>query len=397
VPSGHAAFPLWAAILAVVAVAPHARAHDAIFDPHPITGVAVRNPGTVLIDVAARRQELAALPAADVRRWCGAGRFDPLPPDDAKTPVVSLQGTAVYATSVDPAAEPFALYMMRASGLILAPAPSDARAALTTLLAAWARADALTRYLGDDFNVMNNSLYAGNRAALPALVAWALVDDRKAPRPDAALEIDAWLGRVVTRLWVDPGTLSSQNNHRVLRDTVHMAYGALVGNPVDFAMGVQGFSREIGTARTDGALPFEIIRGSRALYYQSRTIASLVTMAELGARQGYDLYGFRSAAGVDLHQVIGFLLRGLDDPWIVLPEAFENAFTPQGSHPAVQDFRFLRGGTRHLMAWVEAYTRRFPDHPNAIALKRHYESGEFGRPMIDELSGANMSCLFALP
>jgi poly(beta-D-mannuronate) lyase len=374
-------------------------AGDTIFDPRPISGVAVRNVGTVLIDVAARRRELANMPPITVSRLCSTETFARLPPEDARQPVVSLAGRATYGNSLDRSAEPFAVYLMRTSGLALAAPSRGVQQARADLMLAWARADALTRYLGDDFNAMNNSLYSGNRAALPAIAAAALLDDAIASGRDDRAEIEAWLGRVVFHLWVDPGTLSSQNNHRVLRDSVHMAYGALVGNPVEFAMGVQGFAREIRTARTDGALPFEIIRGARALFYQNFAIASLVTMAEIGAGQGYDLYTFRSETNVDVHQVIAFLLRGLDDPSIVLPEARENAFAPAGSDPSHQDFIFLRptGGTRHYMAWVEPYVRRFPGHPNAVTLKRHFDTGEFQRPMIDELSGGNTSCMFAPP
>lgn len=364
-------------------------AEDALFDPHPITGVPVRVPGRVLVDPAARRAELATLPPAFAREVCGIDAFTIKPPEAAKHPLQTLFGGVVYETTVDTRTDPLTLYLMRAAGIALVE-PARSTPAITSVLGAWARADALTRYHGDDFSAMNNALYSGNRAALPILVTAGLVHEA-----DGRDTLEAWLGRVVARLWVEPGALSSQQNHRVIRDSVHMAYGALVGNPVEFAMGFEGFARALRTARPDGALRFEIIRGARALFYQNFTIASLVTMAEIGAAQGYDLYGFQTESAVDLHRVIGFLLRGIADPSLVLPAALENAFVSADSDPRQQDLAFLnpqRGGARNYMAWVEPYLRRFPDHPNTMALVRYVV-----RPMLDERSGANMSCLFARP
>jgi poly(beta-D-mannuronate) lyase len=123
-----------------------------------------------------------------------------------------------------------------------------------------------------------------------------------------------------------------------------------------------------------------------------------VTIAEVAAVQGYDLYAL-SADGRSLHQAIEFLARGLADPTLVVPYAAANE-RPGFANYLVQDRSFLqhRGHGRHYMAWLETYRARFPERPATTALVRLLdEAGAARRPLIDEFSGGNTTCLFALP
>ncbi len=57
-----------------------------------------------------------------------------------------------------------------------------------------------------------------------------------------------------------------------------------------------------------------------------------------------------------------------------------------------------RGHGRHYMAWTEAYLARFPDTELADRLRQRLaEFGPAEPPLIDDYSGGNMSCFFALP
>jgi poly(beta-D-mannuronate) lyase len=150
--------------------------------------------------------------------------------------------------------------------------------------------------------------------------------------------------------------------------------------------------------RPDGSLPLETERGARALWYQRHAIASLVTIAEIAAAQGYDLYAV-SLDGRSLHQAIDFLARSLAEPALVLPYAAANEKPGDHANYLVQDRSFLRrrGHGRHYMAWLEAYRARFPERPSTAALVRLLEeTGNARRPLIDEFSGGNTSCFFAL-
>ena len=148
----------------------------------------------------------------------------------------------------------------------------------------------------------------------------------------------------------------------------------------------------------DGSLPLETARGARALWYQRHAIASLVAIAEMAAVQGYDLYAI-SLDGRSLHQAIDFLARALADPSLVLPYAHANHQPGQYANYLVQDLSFMarRGHERHYMAWLEPYRARFPERAATRSLVQLL--GEFDpqpRPMVDEFSGGNMSCFFAL-
>jgi hypothetical protein len=333
------------------------------------------------------------MPASEAAGLCGPAVTD-WDLAGAKIPVIQLTGWSKpqgsKPSTVDHSALIFADYAMRASGGALA--GLNAAGDLRDVLLAWASADALTRYAADDWRGWNNAFFAGNTAFMTAVVSYSLVREDAVFSAEQQNKIEAWMSRVVTRLWVGPTGLASQSNHRILHDAAHMAYGALVGNPVEFGAGAQGYARALRTARRDGALMFEIIRGARALHYQSMAIGLLVTLAEMGAVQGYDLYGFQSEAGVDLHAALGFLLRGIEDPSIVLPDAEENYVAPPGSDPKHQDLSFLKASE---MAWVELYVRRFPERDEAKSLGKLISSGRLRQPMITEYEGANTSCLFA--
>jgi poly(beta-D-mannuronate) lyase len=135
--------------------------------------------------------------------------------------------------------------------------------------------------------------------------------------------------------------------------------------------------------RPDGSLPLETARGPRALWYQRHAVASLVFIAELAHAQGYNLYAL-DIEGKRLGRAIDFLLASLGDPQQV------GAYAPER-----QDLGFLdtRPSGRNAMAWLEPWYRRAP--PNALATGDVATTTFAHRPLIDEISGGNLTCLFA--
>jgi poly(beta-D-mannuronate) lyase len=124
----------------------------------------------------------------------------------------------------------------------------------------------------------------------------------------------------------------------------------------------------------------------------------LVTIGEMAAVQGYDLYAM-TVEGKSLHRAIDFLARGIAEPELVMPYARANQKHGEFANYLVQDRSFMRrrGHDRHYMAWFEAYRARFPERDATRLLTRLL--GEFeahSRPMVDDFSGGNMSCFFAL-
>ncbi|HWL68594.1 MAG TPA: alginate lyase family protein, partial [Geminicoccus sp.] len=194
-----------------------------------------------------------------------------------------------------------------------------------------------------------------------------------------------------------PGKTTARNNHHYLNASVDMAWGTLTGSQDAFDLGVDAYMDALAELRPDGSLPLETRRGARALWYQRHAIASLVTIAEIAAVQGVDLYA-REVDGLSLHDAIGFLVAAIRDPALVEPYASEDANSRTDADWRDQDLTFLqtRGHGRHYMAWVEPYRARFPERPEAQALTRILAEWDPDfQPAIDDYSGGNMSCFFA--
>jgi poly(beta-D-mannuronate) lyase len=268
------------------------------------------------------------------------------------------------------------------------------------LLDRWARGDGLARIAQPSANVY----YALDRTMLPTLVAFALVRDDPALTPDRRERIERWLAHLVrlrgsARPESASGDVTARNNHAYLRASVSMAWGALRGDAGGFRAGIDAYRQALRDMRADGSLPLETRRGARALWYQRHAIASLVTIAEMAAVQGRDLYA-EEIDGRSLHRAIRFLLDAIDDPRRVAAYAAADVNPRIDGDPRAQDLSFLepRGHGRHYMAWAEIYMARFPTRPEAqhlMALLRRAEP-EF-RPMLDDYSGGNTTCFFAPP
>ncbi len=370
---------LAAILAAVVALALPAAADDAL--PHP---------GEVLFVREARLAELVA--ADDARRFdlCGVR----VKSWRSHGPVKTIDSPDEYGG--DLRGEPFAHTVMRAAAAGFGMKDRKAQKALVDLLDRWARHDALLDFDGDQ----SSNFYVIERIMLPMIVAWGLVRDSDEVDADERRNIVKWLTKLIDRrlrpLGRD-GDLSDLNNHAYLAASVDMAWGALNGAPDGFARGIVAYRAAIGQLRPDGSLPRETERGARALWYQRHAIASLVTIAEMAAVQGYDLYGY-AVDGHDIHSAIRFLLAAVDDPKLVWPYAEANRNPGPYENWMVQDMGFLirRGHGRHYMAWAEPYMRRFPDRPEARALARLLpERDPDWRPMVDEYSGGDTTCFFA--
>jgi poly(beta-D-mannuronate) lyase len=381
---------LFALLLQLGLAAPAAATAD-----HDLSRYLVTRPGEVLFDRSARAALLAALPPEQRRAWCGGTRDD-WRSHKAKT---RLKTPSADDLQTDGRSEPFAWTIMTAAAAVLGHDDPAAREALTGNLRRWARGEALTK-LEDRHE---NTYYSLERTLLPTIVGYGLV--RSDPRWDRAeqKEVERWLNRLVRLRGIkrpeeSQGPVSLLNNHRYLSDSVDMAWGALRGNHALFREGIESFRLALAQMRADGSLPLETERGARALWYQRQAIASLVTIAEIAAVQGYDLYALE-VEGRTLHRAIDFLARALEQPALVLPYARANEKPGELANYLVQDRSFMRrrGHQRHYMAWLEAYRARFPGREATRTLTRLLDQYDArSRPMVDDFSGGNMTCFFAL-
>ncbi len=115
-----------------------------------------------------------------------------------------------------------------------------------------------------------------------------------------------------------------------------------------------------------------MVRGYRALHYQDFALTPLVHIAEIAARQGYDLYSLE-IDGKDLHRAVRFLAAAIDNPKLVSRYTKATQDLGFSYHPA--------GG----LNWLEPYYRRFPDEQVARLLKTSMKT----RPISHRWTGAS--------
>ena len=334
-------------------------------------------PGEVLFVRETRRKELRAMSGGAREALCGKIRESGWP----------SHGTVRNVRNDKQPAATFALTMMRAGAEALAYHTRSARKIIIRTLARYAQKKALSKFVG---KIQARSFYNLDRTLLPTIIAYWIVRDDPLLKKKDRERIDAWLDKVVRMRGPDRVTdeklSSSRNNHRYLRSSVTMAWGALAGGQAMFRQGIQRFHIALEQMREDGSLPLETNRGARALYYQRHAIASLVTIAEIAWTQGYDLYAERNTRGHTIHDMVQFLADALSDPTRL------EIYTTKA-----QDLTFLgrRGHDRHYMAWLQPYRAHFPE-ADAIEKLDAAIMQEADAPTyrLDDYSGGMTSCFF---
>lgn len=340
----------------------------------------------------------------------------------APAPVRRISAGDGYGGDEGPQSFAWHVMTLASAGLGAGPSAGQGSGSADSLVAGfrdWAGADALSALEATGERASNTNIVLTLRHTLiPLLTSWSLVRDRAPPADRQAIE--GWLGRLVALSDVETGPpaaaarfreqkpdcapadyaspfpVSNCNNVAYHRDLVVMQWGVLVGEDALYRRGMDRYATALRQMRPDGSLPLETARGARALWYQRLGIGLLVHIAELAALQGHDLYGL-GHEGRDIHTAVAFLLDAIERPALVLPYAAENRDPGPSRDWIRQDLGFLkrRGHGRHYMAWAETYAARFPAHPNTARLARLL--GPLDRPLIDETTGGNATCLRPRP
>ncbi len=356
---------------------------------HDIETWHVQRPGVVLVDPTKRAAELEVIDPSERTRLCpamiGGEGWDP-----AKAqPVIHLAGSADPA--VDPASSPFALAVMAGAGAALAGDRAAGQAAMA-LVERWADADALSDLADTGSDRTNLGTQTALRRILLAVIpAWAVLVERAQVPPDARARVDAWIARRVADADQPTGPAatrdaaagpSNQDHHRVLREAVVMAGAIYRGDDAGFRRGARFFRAVLHQMRPDGSLPLETSRGAGALSGQRQAVAGLVLMADMARAQGYDLFGL-DVEGRRIERLVGFLTSAIADPDALQPYTGDR-----------QDLDFLQPHDgRHAMAWVESWNRSRAADP--VATGDVLTTVLAYRPLIDEGSGGNLTCLRA--
>jgi poly(beta-D-mannuronate) lyase len=244
---------------------------------------------------------------------------------------------------------------------------------LLNLLASWADRGALLAF--DYEGNHGQAWYAIQWATATAGLAYSIVRAEPSLSDGQRREVEDWLAAVVTKQIGHPGNpLSCCNNHHYWRGLQAAIVGVVAGDDRLFQYGIRAYRAALTSMNPDGSLPHEMDRGNRALHYQNFAILPLVFIAEIAARQGYDLYGVE-IDGRDIHLAVGFLLRAIEDPAVLSRYTSEQ-----------QDLRFI--DRREELNWLEPYHRRFPGSETAPWLTRL-------RPLSHNWTGGPSTLYFA--
>ncbi|HRK18878.1 MAG TPA: alginate lyase family protein, partial [Hyphomicrobiaceae bacterium] len=162
-------------------------------------------------------------------------------------------------------------------------------------------------------------------------------------RPEQRAAIEPWLREFADRARAFFDDRERQrNNHWYWLGLAVAAVGVAAESPRHWDMArdiMRDAARDIGT---DGTLPKEMVRKSRALHYHAFALTPLVVMAELAANRGEDWYALEAGA---LHRLANLTIDGL-----ARPDVFDSLASTAQERPV-----------NGRAGWLQLYRARFPD------------------------------------
>jgi len=251
------------------------------------------------------------------------------------------------------------------------PANENVAACTIKWLHTWAKSDALlgdVNYAGTHVRKWSIGIFAS---------AYLQIHQSPSLKPQTKKSIQTWLQKLGRTLQTEQDQIldrkSGHNNHLFWKAwSAGITAVALQDQDMfDWAMR----KAQIGLYQIDqnGALPLELIRGTKALHYHVFSTHALVMLAELAAINGAgDFYTVHNNA---LKRLITFTLDNIENPAAI-----------ESLNGKTQETENLVNAS--TMAWLELYTRRHQSHKAQALL-------ETLRPMHQLRTGGNMTLLFA--
>lgn len=249
------------------------------------------------------------------------------------------------------------------------PSDTEKRQCLYEALATWANSDALS-----DLGTMNAKLAISPRLAGIA-IAYNEAKARTPPPRKQRLEIEAWLaplGRSLQSFFDnDAPPMASQNNLRAWAGLAVAQIGLATNDDAQVAWGAKSTEMVVCSADEDGALPFEMKRGDKALHYQLHAVAPLVVNAVLLKGRAADSF---AACDGKLAKIVDFTLSALEKPELAAAKAgAEQSFST--GHETLEPFQ---------IAWLEPYLTYEKDE-KALRFAEKY------RPLSNSNLGGNLT------
>lgn len=298
-------------------------------------------------DVAKRRQELSRTvdhmllrQIADLRALdpCPASRQLPVVDGEAVIPLF-YEDRDGWRTAALPYQQ-FEDTLSKLAARQLVFPQGDAGACLLDLLDRWASAGALL-----DVSIEVSGLqtwFQTESSIFAAALSYSIVRNDLEDRAEQKARIETWLKAAARNHLLYEGGKDGSccNNHLYRRAVYASTIGILTNDNELFEFGVSAIYSALSDTANDGALRLEMARKPYAAKYQVYAAMHLAVVAQLVARQGYDLYELEYA-GRTLGQVMDFAVAGMLEP----ESAAEAAGTP------LQDDTFL--DESQYFGWLE--------------------------------------------
>jgi len=278
---------------------------------------------------------------------------------------------------------------------------------LVSNLRTWATANAPSADPG--WLASNAYAFAGVKwdLAFPILNVWpTLRADPALSTPDQQT-IDNWIVNWLVPPF--PGTSAAQpvlgsspdyfpNDLGYWADATLMADAIRHSDNATFAFGVQRFYGALNQMRADGTFPLAAGLSACAATYSNADLLHLVTMAEMAATQGYDLYSM-SVNGKTLETAIEFLLNAYQNPALLYQYSIAGdggCFEGNPGDPPDFSQVFSPGKLSTNLTWAEPYIARFPLSTTAARLRtilgNNVNASPF--PLMVGRAGLNTTCAF---
>ncbi len=220
-----------------------------------------------------------------------------------------------------------------------------AAACVYSLLDAAAQADAW-----DGKMPQINGVYLQNWMLSGTAIAYLKVRDSHMGTPDQDADIQKWFRLVAARVReyfdmhrLHPGS-DAYNNHMYWAGLAVAAQGIADDDRDAFFWGIATYRMGVDAIQPDGSLTAEMNRAGMAEHYQLYALGPLITLAELGAANGLDLYAMDDGA---IHRLVKFSIAGREDPSIIE----KRTGVPQNLPAQI-------GGLE--IGWAVPYAQRFP-------------------------------------
>jgi hypothetical protein len=178
-------------------------------------------------------------------------------------------------------------------------------------------------------------------------------------------------------------------------ESVNMADAIRRSDDAGFALGVARFYGALDQMRPDGSFPLAARLSACSAAYSNIDLQHLVSIAEMAATQGYDLYSLE-LDGKRLDTAIKFMLDAYENPDLLYQYSKVGGgicFTGKQGDPP--DFSFYAHPTGDL-AWMEPYIARFPFSATSARLRKILGSNINAPPfpLSHIYMGLNATCAF---